>query len=121
MFFARMHSRVRVPQKSKKANGDIMHFDVRSALGNLLLTAFLGVVGLFILGIAGLKKQSDKAATADRALAPRFNAQELWTSLGIAMTDGDCRRAHRNPERRLPQQRSGNARDSWRGILLPIN
>lgn len=57
-------------------------------LGNLLLGAFLGVVGQLIRVVVGLKKENDQANAANQTLRQRFNAQELWTSLGIAIAVG---------------------------------
>lgn len=65
-----------------------MNGDVWTIVGNLLLGAFLGVVGQLIRVVAGLKKESDKAGATNQTLATRFSAQELWTSLGIALAVG---------------------------------
>jgi hypothetical protein len=65
-----------------------MNDEVWKVLGNVLLAAFLGVVGQLIRVVAGLKKESDKASAADQTLASKFNGQELFTSLGIAVAVG---------------------------------
>jgi len=57
-------------------------------LGNVLLGAFLGVVGQLIRVVAGLKKQTDLADAAQQTLNQRFSAQQLFTSLGIAVAVG---------------------------------
>jgi len=61
--------------------------DVWTALGKLLLAALLGVTGQMVRVVVGLKKENDQA-TPNQPLKARFNAQELWTSLGIAVAVG---------------------------------
>jgi len=65
-----------------------MNDQVWTVLGNVLLGAFLGVVGQLIRVVAGLKKQGDLADAAQQTLSQRFNAQQLFTSLGIAVAVG---------------------------------
>jgi hypothetical protein len=65
-----------------------MNDEVWKVLGNVLLAAFLGTVGQLIRVVAGLKKESDKAATENQTFAANFNAHELLTSLGIAVVIG---------------------------------
>jgi hypothetical protein len=65
-----------------------MNDEIWKVFGNVLLAAFLGVVGQLIRVIAGLKKESDQASATGQTLAARFNSQELFTSLGIAVAVG---------------------------------
>ncbi len=62
--------------------------DARDILWRLLLAALLGVAGQLIRVIVGLKKESDQASATNQTLKDRFNGQELWTSLGIALAVG---------------------------------
>jgi hypothetical protein len=65
-----------------------MNDEVWKLLGNVLLAAFLGAAGQLIRVVAGLKKESDKAAAANQTLAANFRAPELLVSLGIAVAVG---------------------------------
>lgn len=65
-----------------------MNDAVWMVLGNVLLAAFLGVVGQLIRVVAGLKKQSDQADEANQTLAQRFSWQRLLVSLGLSVAVG---------------------------------
>jgi hypothetical protein len=66
----------------------VMNDEVWRVFGNVLFAAFLGVVGQLVRVVAGLKKESDQASATGQTLAARFNSQELFTSLGIAVAVG---------------------------------
>jgi hypothetical protein len=65
-----------------------MNDEVWRVLGNVILAAFLGVVGQLVRVVAGLKKESDQASAVGQTLSARFSGQELFTSLGIAIAVG---------------------------------
>src|SRR5262249_21629707 len=65
-----------------------MNDEVWKVLGYMLLAAFLGTIGQLIRVVIGLKKENDEARAANQPLNARFSAQELLTSLAIAVAVG---------------------------------
>lgn len=65
-----------------------IHCGAWPVLANLLLAAFLGIVGQLIRIVAGLKKESDQAKAANQPFGDRFSASRLWVSLGISLAVG---------------------------------
>jgi hypothetical protein len=70
---------------------------VWSILGNVLLAAFLGVVGQLVRVVAGLKKLNDQKPADNLANAAgvpvvnppeQFSSTKLFTSLGISLAVG---------------------------------